>query len=90
MFLHVLGAEALTTFVLDYFLQDVCIANSRGRYRVSLQSRGQFCFLSSVIMSPFGRNVYYQDLGSLAQSSSAVMQILCKHGIHMGPSVFPL
>lgn len=44
MFLHVLGTEALTTFVLDYFLQDVCIANSLEDTGSPSRAGGSFVF----------------------------------------------
>ena len=60
MFLHVVWAEALMTSVLGYLLQDAFIANSLGRDKTSLQIRQRVCFLSSVIMPPFGANVYHE------------------------------
>lgn len=36
MFLHILWRETLSAFVLEYFFEDVCIANSPGRQRECL------------------------------------------------------
>lgn len=52
MFMHVLRAEALTAFVLDDLLKDVCTALEDSN-RVSLQSNGHACLLA-----------FIEDLGS--------------------------
>ena len=87
MFLLVLWAEALTTFVLAHFLQDVFVANGLGRYSTSLQSRGQVGFLSSEMMSPFGANDFYKRFGL---PKSRASQRKCKSSASLAFTWAPL
>lgn len=59
IFLHILEADALMAFALDYIFKDVCVANNLTRQTVPPSRHRQFSFLSSKekIMSSYGAEI---------------------------------
>ena len=66
MFLHILWADLLTTFVPDFLFKVVCSVNNLRRWRCCLlKSRGQLCLLSGIIRDGFpGGSVIENPLAS--------------------------